>query len=70
MEATGSYNLALAMFLVEHERTVRVVNPFYTHHAALAQTFVRHCLRGSRRCELHSLIGYTEIERLLRGKGA
>lgn len=37
MEATGSYNQALAMFLTEQERFVSVVNPFYTHHAALTQ---------------------------------
>lgn len=37
MEATGSYNQALAMFLTEQERFVSVVNPFYTHHAAQMQ---------------------------------
>lgn len=35
MEATGSYNLALAQFLTEQERFVSVVNPFSPHHAAL-----------------------------------
>src|SRR5450755_2757713 len=37
MEATGSYYEALAVFLTEENHRVSVINPFRTHHAALAQ---------------------------------
>jgi transposase len=37
MEATGSYYEALAIFLVEDNQCVSVINPFRTHHAAIAQ---------------------------------
>ena len=36
MEATGAYGQALALFLVEAEQAVSVVNPFRVKHAALA----------------------------------
>lgn len=36
MEATGTYYEALATFLTEANQEVSVINPFRTHHAALA----------------------------------